>query len=638
MICRMLKNLTWVVLVVSVITACTPVDQPNSPARTASGKMPNNKLRLSQASASVRLFGHQSISQQNGNPATDNSSDLSNNDFWGHLRSNFHLPPVADRPEVQAQINWYVHHQQYLNRVITRAAPYMYYILDQVEQRNLPAELVLLPIMESAYNPFANSNRGAAGLWQLIHTTAYGFGVKQDWWYDGRRDIYASTNAALDYLTYLQSYFGGNWLLAIAAYDAGEGGVQAAVRRNERQDRNTDFWSLQLPAETRSYVPRLLALASIINNPGRYSIALPPINDQPYLQQVDIGAPINLSQAAKLAQMSLCDLKQLNPGYCHMMTGPNGPYKLLLPIDRIPVFKQNLAASPALTKTVWASYKVQHGDSLAGIAKRYHTTVAELRDSNQLKNHAPVGKVIMIPTGTESIKPHLVDEEPSSVPSPQQANTENFASNQNSTQMANNNQPAINPNQLVNTQNNNANASNNRVLLAENTIQQPQKMADTSPPVVSDVSTVSNDSSDDNSSAPTAVPSKRFHTVKNGETLYSIAKLYKVKVNDLQKWNKLKAGKGIKPGSKLTILSSSVSSMPAASNNQVSGKKSKVAKTTKKSPAGATAVQKPVHHVVQSGDNLHKIAKKHGVKVNDLKAKNHLKSNTLKPGQKLAVK
>ncbi len=237
------------------------------------------------------------------------------NDLWDDLRSGFELQHYENSPQVQAQIVWFMHNQGYLNRTTLRAAPYMYYIYQQVKERHLPAELVLLPVLESAYNPFASSNRGAAGLWQLERGTASAFGVKQDWWYDGRRDVLASTNAALDYLTYLQNFFGSNWYLALAAYDSGEGTVQEAMRRNIRSGYNTDFWSLSLPMETQSYVPRLLALAAIIENPQKYSIYLPSISDAPYLGQVDIGGQIDLNKAASLAGISLSELIQLNPGY-----------------------------------------------------------------------------------------------------------------------------------------------------------------------------------------------------------------------------------------------------------------------------------------------------------------------------------
>lgn len=413
MICQLLKSLAWVILFAGGIAACTQVDMPSQMAQSSSGHLNNNKSVLGHASTNLRLFGQPTAT--GGGVAPPVRSILSSFSprpltLWDHMRQNFKLPQGDNNPEVQAQIRWYVHHQQDLNRTINRAAPYMYFIFEQVQQRNLPAELVLLPIMESAYNPFANSNRGAVGLWQLIHTTAYGLGVKQDWWYDGRRDIYASTNAALDYLTYLQNYFSGNWMLAIGAYDAGEGAIQNAVRRNSKAGRDTDFWSLKLSAETRSYVPRLLALASIINNPAKYSITLPQIDDHPYLQQVDLGAPINLDQAAKLAGLSLGQLKQLNPGYSHMMTGPNGPYKLLLPIDRIVAFKENLAASPGLEKTTWAKYKVKKGDTLTKIAGQYHVGVTELCQTNSIKGHkAPVGRTLMIACGKVYVKPNLTE-------------------------------------------------------------------------------------------------------------------------------------------------------------------------------------------------------------------------------------
>lgn len=409
MIWRLLQNLVWVMLLACGLAACAQVDPTTRLASLANNGSANSRVGISQASTSVRLFGSNAQQASIIAPAGANPTvSVGGGSLWNHLRGNFQLPPYANNPEVQAQIEWYARHQQYFDRIISRAAPYMYFIMEQAQQRNLPAELVLLPIMESAYNPFANSNRGAAGLWQLMHTTAYGYGVRQDWWYDGRRDIYASTNAALDYLTYLQSYFGGDWLLAMAAYNAGEGTIQVAMRRNARAGQPMDFWSLHLPRETQSYVPRLLALACIISNPGRYNITLPPIMDRPYLEQVDLGAPINLSQAAQLANMNLNDLKQLNPGYSHMMTDPNGPYKLLLPIDRIPTFKENLAISPGLSRTTWSRYKVQKGDTLASIAKKYKTTVAELVAFNQFKKKkAPVGKVVMIPTGTDYVKPHL---------------------------------------------------------------------------------------------------------------------------------------------------------------------------------------------------------------------------------------
>jgi membrane-bound lytic murein transglycosylase D len=190
--------------------------------------------------------------------------------LWDVLREEFTLPHYEDNPAVQEKIEWYMNNQDFLLRSATRAAPYLYYILQQVKKRHLPAELVLLPIIESGYNPFAISNMGAMGIWQMMPDTASGLGIKRDSWYDGRRDVIASTRAALNYLAYLQSFFDGNWLLAIAAYNTGEGNVLAAIRRNIREGYGTDFWSLPVAQQTKDYVPRLLALAVIISHPDLF--------------------------------------------------------------------------------------------------------------------------------------------------------------------------------------------------------------------------------------------------------------------------------------------------------------------------------------------------------------------------------
>ena len=264
--------------------------------------------------------------------------------IWEMLRKQFSIPHCEDNPVVQQKIRWFLNHQDYLLHSMTRAAPYLYFILQQVKKRHLPAELVLLPIIESAYNPFAlNASSGAAGMWQMMSTTASGYGVRQNWWYDGRRDVLASTKAALNHLAYLQSFFEGNWLLAIAAYDTGEGNVLAAIRKNITYGENTDFWSLPVAQETRDYVPQLLALAIIISHPDEYPIRYPVVPNAPYLAQVDIGTQINLKDAASLAGLSLKELKQLNSGYSRTATDPNGPFKIILPIENVEQFTENLS-------------------------------------------------------------------------------------------------------------------------------------------------------------------------------------------------------------------------------------------------------------------------------------------------------
>lgn len=324
--------------------------------------------------------------------------------IWDILREQFSLHHYENTRAVQAKIEWYMNNQDYLLRSASRAAPYLYYILQQVRKRHLPAELVLLPIIESGYNPFSLSNMGAAGIWQLMPSTATGLGVRQDWWFDGRRDIIASTKAALNYLAYLQSFFEGNWLLAMAAYNTGEGNVLAAIRRNIRDGRDTDFWSLPLAQQTRDYVPSLLALATIISHPDQYPVYFPPVRNAPYLAQVDVGPSINIKYAASLAGMSYQKLIQLNPGYNRPSTS-KGPYKLVLPIENVEQFSENLSRSPLNTQIDWIHYKVKSGDTLATISRKFKTTVTAIRKMNHLNKVAiKRGTNLLIPfTGDKTL-------------------------------------------------------------------------------------------------------------------------------------------------------------------------------------------------------------------------------------------
>jgi membrane-bound lytic murein transglycosylase D len=320
-------------------------------------------------------------------------------DIWQVLRQEFSLEHYEDDPRVQDQISWFMTHQDFLLSSSNRAAPYLYYILQQVHKRHLPAEVVLLPIFESAYNPFAYSSAGAAGIWQMMPGTASGYGVKQNWWYDGRRDVITSTKAALTHLSYLGNFFDSNWLLAFAAYDTGEGNVMNAINKNIRDGSNTDYWSLPLARETRIYVPRLLALAAIIAHPEKYPVYFPPVRNAPYLAQIDIGAQINLQQAAGFAGISLKKLMQLNPGYNRAITDPHGPNKLVLPIENVAQFTDSLAQTSLYHLPIqWEHYKTRSGDSLVVLAKRYNTSPAILRKMNQLSsNHLSAGTNLVIP-------------------------------------------------------------------------------------------------------------------------------------------------------------------------------------------------------------------------------------------------
>lgn len=333
--------------------------------------------------------------------------------LWDVLREEFTLPHYENTPAVQEKIEWYMNNQDFLLRSASRAAPYLYYILQQVKKRHLPAELVLLPIVESGYNPFSLSHVGAAGIWQLMPNTATGLGVKRDSWYDGRRDVIASTRAALNYLAYLQSFFDGNWLLAIGAYNTGEGNVLSAIKRNIRAGRDTDFWSLPVAQETKDYVPSLLALATIIANPDHYPIYFPPVRNAPYLAQVDVGTQINLKYAASLAGISYKKLQQLNPGFNPKSTSTKGPaHKLVLPIENVEQFTENLGRLPAYRHPInWFHYVIKSGDTLASVSKKFSTTPNAIRKLNHLtKNSLRHGTEILIPNKGEIAAPANIRE------------------------------------------------------------------------------------------------------------------------------------------------------------------------------------------------------------------------------------
>lgn len=326
-------------------------------------------------------------------------------DLWDNLRRDFQLNHATRHPNVQKQIRYYLKHKQYLDKLFRQSAPYLYFVYHKVKDQHLPGELALLPIVESGYDPFAYSRAGAAGLWQLMPGTGAGLGLKQNWWYDGRRDIYASTRAALQYLKYLRDFFHNRWLLAIAAYDSGEGTVQNAIRRNSNRGKDTDFWSLPLPRETKSYLPRLLALAAIIQRPSHYGVSLPRIIDEPYFDQVEVGRQVDLSQVARLAGIEQTELYRLNPGYNRWATDPNGPYRLVLPIDKIQVFHDNIAGLSDDSKVTWRYYIVKKNDSLSQIANHFHTTSALLKAVNKLKGrYLKPGTELLIPETARTIK------------------------------------------------------------------------------------------------------------------------------------------------------------------------------------------------------------------------------------------
>jgi len=326
-------------------------------------------------------------------------------DFWAQLRTQFSLDLHLNEPQVQAQLNWFIANPDYLTRVFKRGALYLPHIVDTVDKAALPMEFVLLPVVESAFDPFAFSSGRASGLWQFIPATARLYQVKIDWWYDGRRDLIDSTNAATEFLLDLGQMLDNDWLLALASYNAGPGTVRKAMRRNKQNQRSEAFWQLDLPRETKAYVPKLLALAAIVKDPAQYNITLPDIALETEIAAFELDNQIDLALAAELAEISLEQLYRLNPGFNQWATHPFGPHRLIIPAQQVDVMTENLALQPQEGQMRWIQHQIRAGDTLGGIAQHYDLSVDALTQVNHLKSPQIIaGDFLIVPT---PVKPPL---------------------------------------------------------------------------------------------------------------------------------------------------------------------------------------------------------------------------------------
>ena len=461
--------------------------------------------------------------------------------IWPRLFAGYNLDPVSNS-RIDKEYAWYTRHPEHIELVQKRAELYLHFILEEAEKRQMPTELVLLPIVESAFQPFAYSHGRAAGLWQFIPSTGKHYGLDQDWWYDGRRDVIASTHAALDYLTALSKQFDGDWELALASYNAGAGNVRKAIKRNKRKNKPTDFWSLDLPRETETYVPRLIAISRIFKDAEKLGIRLHDIPNAPRLSIIDIDSQIDLAKAAEMAGLSIEELYQLNPGFNRWATSPDRSHQLVLPLENQVAFKDQLAKMDKNELVQWQRYKIRKGDSLIGIAQKHNTTVSIIKDINQLHNsRIRAGKHLLIPV-----------------------------------------------------------ASRNE---ADYSLSMAQRLLDKQ-----SVSRKGN---------------KTEYIVNSGDTLWEIARKYKVSYKKIARWNSMAPGDTLRPGQKLVIWSNKAPSSKLAD------------KIAMNSPANKVS---DIRYKIRRGDSLSVIADKFNVKVADIRRWNNINQKYIQPGQTLKLR
>ncbi|WP_235584652.1 LysM peptidoglycan-binding domain-containing protein [Thiomicrospira sp. WB1] len=438
--------------------------------------------------------------------------------LWDTIGDHLFLTP-ANTHNYQDYIQSYLKKKSYLQRVSKRAKPYLYFILQEIQKRQMPFEMALLPIVESGFYPYARSYMSAAGLWQFMPATGYMYGLKRSWWYDGRHDVYRSTLAALDYLQSLYKQNNYDWLLALASYNAGYGNVRKATRRlkRARPDAPATFWNLQpyLPRETRHYVPQLLAISHIISHKDRYHIPLEPVANKPFITTVEIQGQISLQKVAQKTDMPSSLLKNLNPGFLRQATPPNGHHKLVLPLDVAEHFKVDYEQAPNQYAVNWRRHQIRSGENLGLIAQRYGTRVGLIKQLNNMRSDfIRAGKTLLIP-----------------VPGSQ----------------------------------------------ATSQVASRSDRADT-----------------------------YRHTVRRGESLWSIARLYDTSINQLARWNGLSRNSTLRPGQTLRVQTSSAS--------------------------------RKISYTLKKGESLWVVARKYQVSTDDLCKWNGLSANdVLQPGTELQV-
>ncbi len=457
---------------------------------------------------------------------------LVHNSTWERLVHNFSLPECSANEQNLKWARWYADHPDYMARIFKRAQPWIYYIANEIEERDLPGELALLPIVESAYDPFAYSRGRALGAWQFIASTGKNYGLNQNWWYDGRRDVWASTDAALLYLSTMAEQFEGDWLLALAGYNSGENRVARQVKKNQAAGKPADFWNLKLPRETRGYVPKLLGLTCLFKYPEQYDFEIPQAPDQQVIAAVDIGQQADLVLVAQMAGVPIDVLFTLNPGYNRWATSPDGPYRVVLPMEGATLLEASLEKIDASALMRWDQVVVQNGDSLSKIAARQHVPVSVLRSSNDLNGDLiRVGQKLRLPRDNQLMVDPLYAQAAMELQKLQagliesNAVTHRVRSGESLSVIARRYRVSVKDLQRWN------NISDPRKLRAGTTI------------------TVFHSPAQQRQATSSTVK----YVVRRGDSLWSIARKYNVRVAQLKSWNGLSSKSVLQPGQSIRI-------------------------------------------------------------------------------------
>ncbi|MBN8130701.1 LysM peptidoglycan-binding domain-containing protein [Vibrio vulnificus] len=448
-------------------------------------------------------------------------------DVWQRIAMQLSLE-VPDHEKVDYYRTWYLKHPNHLKTVSQRATPFLYLITEKIEARDLPLELALLPVVESSFDPFAYSHGSAAGLWQFVPGTGKMYGLEQNFWYDGRRDVAAATDAALDYLTYLNKRFDGDWNHAIAAYNSGGGRVSSAIRKNNKLGKPIDFFSLDLPKETSGYVPKLLALADIVANQEKYGIEIPAIPNKPVLALIDPKEQLDLAIAAQYAGLNVKELQSYNPAYNQWSTAPDGPYQLLIPVNKAEQFiakvEENRGKGMKMVR-----YKVRSGDTLSVLAEKHNTTSEVIRTANSLNgNNIRVGQYLLIPTSQKDASAYTLS-----------------AANR----LAKTQATARGKYKLTHT----VKSGESLWSIAKANKVGHQALAKWNGMGPRDTLRVGQDLVIWKESSEGAIIRTVFYKVRSGDTISAIATKFKVKSNDIVKWNALQNQKYLKPGQQLKL-------------------------------------------------------------------------------------